>query len=688
MSTGTIALMYAKLEESCLTKKDQQHLGIKFLNKAKTKLLVDKELAAMQIPYYDINGKIIKNYYRVRFLENITKATFTNTAKQQRYTQPANTAPHFYLPNLVIPTELGPTPWSVIATNVEVSLIFTEGELKAACACKYGFPTVSIGGVYAFRSRKKGKPLIDDFKIFAWDGRTVTLIFDSDLATNKNVQRALRELAKELSALGAHVYIGYLPALPGMEDKTGLDDFIKSQGAEALHTVLHDAEAFTENEALWNLNDEVAYIKELGEVLELKTGQRMKPANFKEHAYSHYRHKYYAGDKLLEKSTAAEWLKWPARHTLKNVSYAPGHPLILNNETYNTWKGWGCPATKGDVAPWHRLMRAIFGKNPKERQWFERWLAYQVQHPGVKLKTAVLIWGIAQGTGKSLIGYLMRNIFGKANFTEIGNNNLTESFNEWLAEKQFIMVDEVFDVSGHYREVGETLKRLITQEEVSVNVKFRMKYKVPDVANYYLTSNRPNALPLDDKDRRYFIWEVQTAESENWFVKTVDPWLKGTGPSAMRYYLANLSLGNFDANTKAPETAAKEEMVYHGRSAVSTWCAQLKKDPDSILEDARVTADLLTNTQLLEIFKGDDNTKITKNILGRELKQAGFEKRTIKVGLRAEAVYIVRNQHLWASKSAYAFTEHYVKQFPPIASQHTRATRRIVSELPKKPRKF
>jgi len=687
MVAPTQTLMYNKLAESGLTKKDQQALNIKFLTAKKTKELIDEEVVSMQILYHDIDGKVIKDFWRLRRLEIKTKSTFVKK-KARRYSQPSNTSPRFYMPPLPIPFGNTTTTWKEIATNTEIQLIFTEGELKAACACKFGFPTISIGGVYAFRSKKKKKPLIDDFYLFNWEQRVVSLIFDSDLATNIDVQKALQALARELTTLGALVYIGYLPDVEELEGKTGLDDFLVACGPEELHEVLQEAEPYTESLELWKLNEEVAYIKELGEVVELETGLRMKPNNFKEHAYSNRRYKLYAGDKLQEKSTAAEWLKWPHRHALKGITYAPNQDSVVDNSLFNTWRSWGCEAKKGTMGPWHKLMRGIFGANTAERQWFERWLAYQVQNPGVKLTTAVLMWGVNQGTGKSFIGYIMRNIFGRENFSEIGNSHLISDFNHWQIEKQFVMVDEVKDVSGHFKQIGERLKQLITQEEIFVNKKYLANYYIPDSVNYYLTSNSPNALPLEDKDRRYFIWEVQESLEEEWFIDVLDPWAKGDGPSALRYYLEQINLGKFTAKTKAPMTVAKNDMIYISKSHLGAWVNDLLHEPDAILE--HVESDLLTNQQLLTLFDPDEKTKTTNNALGRELTKAGFVRQNVRVGKKTEGLYAVRNKKKWENAKATQLVAHYLDHFPLIEEEHTRGTRRVSRQGPKKlkPRKF
>src|ERR1044072_7309831 len=91
---------------------------------------------------------------------------------------------------------------------------------------------------------------------------------------------------------------------------------------------------------------------------------------------------------------------------------------------FNVWPGWGCEPKKGDITLWKKLLDHLFTDADKEdRIWFERWLAYPLQHPGTKMYSAAVMHGIYHGTGKSLIGFMMGKIYGR-NFTEVSKDML------------------------------------------------------------------------------------------------------------------------------------------------------------------------------------------------------------------------------------------------------------------------
>jgi predicted P-loop ATPase len=146
--------------------------------------------------------------------------------------------------------------------DVATSVILTEGEKKCLalhCAAlapngssKPAFLTVSVAGVWCFRGRvgvgtdSKGQRVpqtgvIPDFDRIAWANRKVTILFDVNAATNSSVQAACRELARELTRRGSHVWIADLPGAPGVN---GVDDFLGLFGVAKLAPVLQDARRY------------------------------------------------------------------------------------------------------------------------------------------------------------------------------------------------------------------------------------------------------------------------------------------------------------------------------------------------------------------------------------------------------------------------------------------------------------
>ena len=82
--------------------------------------------------------------------------------------------------------------------------------------------------------------LLDGLAALPWKDRTVYIIFDSDIATKPEVQRAESELAKALTAKGANVRCVRLPSGPRGK-KVGLDDYLLTHKPAQLKRFLQKA---------------------------------------------------------------------------------------------------------------------------------------------------------------------------------------------------------------------------------------------------------------------------------------------------------------------------------------------------------------------------------------------------------------------------------------------------------------
>jgi hypothetical protein len=209
------------------------------------------------IPYYSINGKPVA-HYRVRLFES-----------EPKYKQPRDTQNYVYFPrNFYQVAE---------ACNY---VIITEGEKKAALACKQGFAAVGLGGVDSWRNRsvlipseavitqRPDKTLnaklpagsgeaVEDFnsplaqgvqELIDYVHRTkkhIIIAYDSDgeTGTRAQVQRAASALGFELRFRGIPFdrirQIVLPPCGGGKGEKIGLDDYILLAGQESFQRLIH-----------------------------------------------------------------------------------------------------------------------------------------------------------------------------------------------------------------------------------------------------------------------------------------------------------------------------------------------------------------------------------------------------------------------------------------------------------------
>ncbi len=667
------SLALDKLAASGLDLKDAKELKMQVLDISKTAKLGFDALPSLKINYYSPKGKPMGDwakappFYRLRYLDVANDFDQITTKKNQRYTQPLNTACCAYFPQNM-------ADWPTILKDPNEPLIITEGELKAACACKAGFPTIGLGGVYNWRSLPKGVGMLPELQSVVWLRRNVYICFDSDYLTNPMVCAALRTLAEELTDLGAYAHVVTLPAI-AKEGKTGLDDFIVSEGAKSLEPVLKEAEPIGLIKPLFDFNDHYIYIQDPGLVLNQGSQAKISPGAFKEHleAAKSYQARELKPDGTISHrrvSAAAAWLSWPLRKQAKGLTYMPGQEKFIQDEgMYNTWPGWGCEPRKGPVKPFLDLIDHIFtGADDADKRWFLQWCAYPIQNPGVKLFTSAVLHGVRHGTGKSLLGYSLGRIYGK-NFSEISQADLHGSFNDWAEARQFILGDDV--TGSNKRADADLLKKLITQKEIRINIKYVPSYSVPDCINYLFTSNHPDAFFLEDDDRRFFIHEILVGPLGEMFYRKYMQWLDDKGARYLFAYLKAFNTKSFNPAAPALRTAAKSRMIADIQSDLGGWVRQLLAVPNNVLKVGEIALkqDIYTNKELLQIYDPLGRTGTTANGLGRELKRAGVPQAVQGVPIRLPdgsqaRYYIIRNKDKWLKAGVGGCAKHLTDCVP------------------------
>lgn len=652
------------LERSGLTKKDFTKLRITTLNESKTQNLTEYfETGSYRIPYWSIDGTQSR-YYRIRFLDlSVPQPTKGSSGKKHpRYWQPSGTLPSLYLPPFL--------DWRATAKDEETTLYITEGEKKAARACKAGIPCIGLGGVWSWRSAKKGVSIIEDFKQFNWKNRTVVVVFDSDVHEKQEVQQALSALGKELITLGALPYTIKLPS--SNNEKVGLDDYLESKGEKAFLSLPREQLLGELGEQLWALNKELAYIKDSESILKLESNNFVSKQTLIGVTYANRLVTVETEDGVRRISAANEWLKWPHRRTHNKLTYSPGQEPITNQNEYNLWTGWGVEPQPGNCTPWGQLLEYVFQSNPENKKWFLQWLAYPLQNPGAKMYTSSVLFSLNEGVGKSLIGITMGKIYG-SNFSAITQADIHKSFNEWSVNKQFVLGD---DVTGSDRRAdADLLKVMVTRETMIVDKKYQPTYVVPDCINYLFTTNQPDAFFLGRADRRFAIFEIEGAPLSEKFYKQYDHWLwKTNGPAALFHHLLNgIDCASFNPKAPAPMTSAKSDMISLSRSELDHWAIELHEHPDNVLQidGTPIKRVFWTAQELLALYDPLNQKKSNLTALSKSLRRAGFTSPQI-TRITAEGnhsgitkrLWVCRDRERWAAADPHERRAQYQKERP------------------------
>jgi len=619
---------------------------------------------AYSIPYpkkYRCGAPLL---YRLRVLGN-PELPFGGTPdpskKRPKYWQPSGTPPGVFFP--------GGIDWSIVLGNTASEIVLVEGEKKSVCGCKKGLQVLGLGGVWSWKSKSLGVSFLPELQAINWSQRPVVIAFDSDARANPDVARAIVALAEQLTNRGARVIVATVPEVePGK--KAGLDDYLMVRTVDAWREYVATCPFGELAQKLWAMSDRYCMIQHPALVLDERTTddldrvvtKPMPPQSFKLVAGNIQAVEVTRNARNEEKTAkinvANRWLEWSLRREYHALTYEPGGAKILNHGTrYNAWRGLGVEPKKGSIKPWKELLDHMFKDSPPgHRAWFERWCAWPLKNLGSKMASAVGLWGLP-GRGKSLIAEkILSPIYG-SNFTSIAQVDLESDFNEWAVNKQLILVDEVSASESRTR--ADRFKKLVTQTELQVSMKFIPRYAIPDHTNYIMTSNSPRAFYVEDNDRRFFIHRVPDLQlPESFFHNLIDVWIGfhkpptfGPGPAALlHYFLEELDFGDFDPKAPPPVTQDKLDMIESGRHPAEDW---LRSYVDSEQYDMRGKRAVYSLGELCALFRTDGpsgSASMSPNAFGAYVRNVGMLKRVVRDGDKAVRLVAIEQTHQWEKR--------------------------------------
>lgn len=245
--------------------------------------------------------------------------------------------------------------------------------------------------------------------------------------------------------------------------------------------------------------------------------------------------------------------------------------------TINLYDGLAMVPKQGDVEPILDLIRFLFSRAMDDDQecddvmhWFLCWLAYPLQHPGAKLRTAVVMHG-DEGAGKNFLFDIMIAIYGKYGAL-VGQDELEDKFNDWRSGKLFVVGDEVSSRAELVHNKNR-LKSLITSPTVQINPKGLPRREERNCINIVFLSNELQPLALDNSDRRYLVIYTPLPKEIEYYLN-LSGWLNSGGAAAFHYYLMNYCLDGFSPFAPAPMTKAKQSLIGINRKSPEVFWSE------------------------------------------------------------------------------------------------------------------
>jgi len=241
------------------------------------------------------------------------------------------------------------------------------------------------------------------------------------------------------------------------------------------------------------------------------------------HLFSNQLHSLSYRGETKEYTSFDLWLKSPERNTCEGLTYQPrkperiyksdGNTVFLN--TYSEFTRW---EDEDPECSWSLMKDHIFTilccEDNDLYMRFILFFANIVQNPDKKYAQTLIIKGEI-GCGKSIVMDYLREIMGRSAIEVNDSSSITGKFNEHLAEKLLVVLDE-----SDFKKSMNKLKNIISSKTLEIEPKGMAKIWVNNCVRIVVTTNSGDTVEVSlGTERRFYIlacsdYWVQPADAD------------------------------------------------------------------------------------------------------------------------------------------------------------------------------
>lgn len=380
------------------------------------------------------------------------------------------------------------------------------------------------------------------------------------------------------------------------------------------------------------------FVTRYGEFYNTESGQRLNRSNF-DSAYGRFLLtdvQRAAGEVFAGKASDAA-LNLHELPQVYDYVYLPGETRFVKlnrNMCVNTYNLSSVPPARQPTSPddyeairlVERHFEILFPEK-REREFLLDYLTFNVQFPAEKITWAVLIQGV-DGAGKTWFADLMAACIGGENVRSVNGSSLKETYTSWAEGRKMVFIEEIRLHDNNRFEIIDKIKPYVTNVTAPVRRMRQDGYEVPNVTNYVMFTNHPDALPISKSDRRYFI--IRTAfqtkshidlflqQNPDYFANLYNA-LSFNGDVIRDWFLKRRISDAFRAKGHAPDTEAKDLMrgEAEGRDdSMSALEEVINEGANPLISEAVLCAAELRSHPVLSV--------LPSRTLGMLLARAGF----------------------------------------------------------------
>jgi len=393
------------------------------------------------------------------------------------------------------------------------------------------------------------------------------------------------------------------------------------------------------------VSEKFAWDREAMNLYNITTGRYVQKERFN----THYANRFIdLGTATKPKPVAlgVAWIQHHLRREANGVRMAPNEPEDLPDGAINSWLGFSVEPIKGGIKPFIKLFKRQI-PNPRDRKYVLHWIANLFQNPASKAFTSIVMWSRTQGTGKNLVWECVGNLFNERHYTLVSQEVFDDAFTEWKANRVFVICDEVS--STEKRQTADRIKGWITSSSNAINTKNEPKFTQPNLIKYVFLSNHPDAVFLDDSDRRFFVVEVAQGRLPDNDAKEFTSWRDNGGQAALLHFLLKLDISEFNAKAPAPMSSAKQEMIDDNKSDLERWL-----DQTLVNMHTTIGREICSAEEMVSNYHLASQNKCSSKAIAIALKKRGIKKLTKQAKLsngKRLRVYALTDYYLYEAKT-------------------------------------
>lgn len=257
----------------------------------------------------------------------------------------------------------------------------------------------------------------------------------------------------------------------------------------------------------------------------------------------------------------------------------------------NMWRGFGVEPSDVD---WPMiddyLLNVLCAGDEAAHAYLVKLLAWKVQHPTLPPEVAIVLRSTVNGTGKSTLSVIMQRLFGDAAKSTGNAKLLFGEFGEILVGAQVITLEEALFASDPSK--TDAFKTLVTERQLTVNMKYRAPVTVPNLAMFIVNTNHAHAIAADSTDRRHLMLEVSDAhrgDTSYWNALYAE--INGDALGGFLRSMQEADLGDWHPRDSIPQTEALTEQKMHSLPPLAQWVDECLSRGDAFALGAQAGQD-------------------------------------------------------------------------------------------------